>query len=85
MEEVSSPQPSQTIDLMSEDSLREVQLTLSVGQIKLIHALIEQNIQPKGYEMIKLVYELFERLKIPELFSDQKKPEPAPTTEEAFE
>jgi hypothetical protein len=85
MEEVSLPQPSQTIDLMSEDSLREVQLTLTVGQIKLIHALIEQNIQPKGYEMIKLVYELFGRLKIPELFSDQKKPEPTPTTEEAFE
>lgn len=70
MEEEVSPQPSKTIDLNTEDSLREINLTLTVGQINLITALIEQNIQPKGYEMIKLVYELFQRLQIPEVFAD---------------
>jgi len=70
MEEEVSPQPSKTIDLNTEDSLREINLTLTVGQIELITALIEQNIQPKGYEMIKLVYELFQRLQIPEVFAD---------------
>jgi len=70
MEEEVSPQPSKTIDLNAEDSLREINLTLTVGQIELITVLIEQNIQPKGYEMIKLVYELFQRLQIPEVFAD---------------
>lgn len=70
MEEEVSPQPSKTIDLNEEHSLREVNLTLTVGQIELITVLIEQNIQPKGYEMIKLVYELFQRLQIPEVFAD---------------
>jgi hypothetical protein len=70
MEEEVSPQPIKTIDLDEEYSLREVNLTLTVGQIELITALIEQNVQPRGYEMVKLVYELFERLQIPEIFAD---------------
>lgn len=83
MEEALSPQESQTIDLISNDSQREIELTLTVGHVKLITALIEQNIQPKGYEMIKLVYELFERLQIPDLPSEDT---PAVTNqEEAFE
>lgn len=83
MEEVVSPQASQTIELNSEENQREVNLSLTVGQIKVITALIEQNIQPKGYEMIKIVYELFERLKIPELFPEDEGKDKA--KEEAFE
>ena len=88
MEEASLPQTTHTIDLNSDENQREVKLTLTVGQVKLLHALVEKNIQPKGYEMVKLVYELFERLQVPDVFADDKKPEPTqttPATEEAFE
>lgn len=65
--------PGNTIDLHAPENQVEHQVTLTYGQIKLIEMLIEANLQPKGYEMIKLVYQLFERLQVDKGDEDDEK------------
>jgi len=72
--------PGNTIDLQAPENQAEHQVTLTLGQIKLIEMLIEANLQPKGYEMIKLVYELFERLQVETTESEEEE-----DTKEAFD
>lgn len=77
MEEQVSPQTNQTI-YNSHDPKREVSLTLTVSQIKILTDLLEKHVEAKGYEMIKQTLDLFERLKIPSPFTEK------PDTSEAF-
>jgi len=79
MDESITPQQT-TIDLNAPENLVEYKLTLTVGQIKLLRLLIEKNLQPKGYEMIKLTMDLFERLQVPEVSPELDVP-----TGEAFQ
>jgi hypothetical protein len=73
MDESTTPQAT-TIDLNAPENLIEYKLSLTVGQIKLLRMLVDRNLQPKGYEMLKLTLDLYERLQVPEV-----------TAEEAFE
>lgn len=56
-----SPHPI-AINITDAEAKREVDLTLTVGQVQLIHSFLAQNIQLKGYDMVKFSYDLFERL-----------------------
>lgn len=73
MDESTTPQAA-TIDLNAPENKIEYKISLTVGQIKLLRMLVDRNLQPKGYEMLKLTLDLYERLQIPEV-----------TAEEAFE
>ncbi len=50
------------VDLTSESSKEEVNITLTRAQLHLIYEYLAQNIQPRGYEMIAFAYDLFNRL-----------------------
>ena len=54
--------PSLTIDLNDESMQKEVELKLTVGQVKLVNQFLSQHIQPKGFQMIEFAYDLFKRL-----------------------
>tara|TARA_Y100000593_G_C4101896_1_gene233676 strand:+ start:136 stop:387 length:252 start_codon:yes stop_codon:yes gene_type:complete len=60
MDEVETP--NLTIDLTDEAMTKEVELKLTVGQLKLINEFLSQHIQPKGFMMIEFAYDLFKRL-----------------------
>ena len=64
MEEQGSPTTS--------EAKKYVTLTFSVAQVKLLREILEETAAPRGYENIKLVYELFQALQ-------------PNSTEEAFE
>ena len=51
-----------TIDLNNESNLIEVDVKLTKGQLIVISKFMSENIQPKGFEMIKFSYDLFKRL-----------------------
>ena len=54
MEEPGSPTTS--------EAEQTVTLTFSVAQVKLLREILEETAAPRGYENIKLVYELFQAL-----------------------
>ena len=82
MEEAVSPN-NLTIDLEDELQKQEVELKLTLGQLKLINEFLSSNIQPKGFLMIEFAYDLFNRLNkaimsvpLPEGQSPEDTPEP---------
>lgn len=54
--------PHITIDLDDDAMKKEIDLTLTVGQVQLIYNFLAQNVQPKGFDMIEFAYDLFKRL-----------------------
>ena len=53
-----------TVNLTDAASQKEIELTLTVGQVQLIYNFLAQNIQPKGVDMIEFTHDLFNRLKL---------------------
>lgn len=61
MEEVDTT-PGNYANLLALENQSEHTVTLTLGQIKVIQDLLEQHLEAKGYHMISLVHDLFNRL-----------------------